>query len=334
MSPIRIVNVPDVSPGDAFVDLPAIDGRAVQWIGRSGLPANAIERRVRRPRLSRYRAAWQASGDARNADFVISHLPRMTAAVEHAAGLRGIRRPHLAFSFNFTDLPEGRDLARMSRALAPVERFCVYSHHEARLYPELFGVPADRFRQVMWGQSAPATDHSAAIPDGPFVVAIGGEGRDYAGIVAAARARPDVRWVVIARPNPILETAPANLSVHFNLPAPLTWGMAERASAVVVPLLTDTTCCGHITIASTQLLGLPLISTRSVATTEYVADMPGTQLIEPGDPEALAAAASAAVRDPVAIRAQAEPALAVAADRYDRRHWATLIADFARDFVR
>lgn len=331
MTPLRIVNVPDVSPGDAFVDLPDVDGRPVAWIGHSGLPATALERRVRRPRLSRYRAAWQAAGDARAADMVISHLPRMTAAVEHAARLRGGRAPHLAFSFNFTDLPQGRDLARMRRALAAVEQFGVYSRYEARLYPDLFGVSADRFRPMLWGQSAPATDCSAPVPDRPFVVAIGGEGRDYGAIVAAARARPELQWIAIARPNAIFDTAPANLTLRFNLPAPLTWGIAERAAAVVVPLRAETTCCGHITIASTQLLGLPLITTRSHATHEYVDDTPGTTVIEPGDAAALAAMAAAAVADPASGRAAAHAARAAMQARYDRTAWAHVIADFARD---
>ena len=203
MKPFRIVNVPDVSPGDAFVGLPSIDGRPVEWLGHSGLPANAIERAVRRPRLSRYRAAWRAAGDARRADMLISHLPLMTAAVEDAARLRGRHAPHFAFSFNFTDLPRGSRLARMRRAFAPIERFGVYSRYEATLYPELFGVPADRFHPMMWGQSAPATDLGAPVPDRPFVVAIGGEGRDGAGIAAAARARPDLDWIVVTRPSPV-----------------------------------------------------------------------------------------------------------------------------------
>lgn len=331
MKPFRIVNVSDVSPGDAFVDLPAVDGRPVEWRGHSGLPANAIERAVTRPRLSRYRAAWHAAGDARRADMLISHLPRMTMAVEHAARLRGRHAPHLAFSFNFTDLPHGDDLARMRRAFAPIERFGVYSRYEAGLYPELFGLPADRFRPMMWGQAAPAVDASAPVPARPFVVAIGGEGRDIAGLVAAARARPDIEWIVVTRPHALFDAAPANLHVRFNLPAPLTWGIARRAASVIVPLRSEETCCGHITIASAQLLGLPLVTTRSHATHEYVDDTPGTTVVEPGDVAALAAAAAAAIADPAAGHALAEGARAAVTARYDRAAWGRFIGDCARD---
>ena len=332
MKPIRIVNVPDLSPGGAFVDLPDVNGRSLEWIGHSGLPASSLERIVRRPRLSRYRAAWQAAGDAREADLVISHLPRMTAAVEHAARLRGRRAPHLAFSFNFTDLPEGRDLARMRNAFARVERFAVYSRYEAGLYPQLFDLPADRFSSIMWAQQAPPTDQSAIVPDGPYVVAIGGEGRDYAAIVAAARARPDLQWLAIARPNAALDAPPSNLAVRFNLPAPSTWGIAQRAAAVFVPLKTETTCCGHITIASTQLLGLPLVTTRSQATAEYVDATPGTTVVEPGDVDALVNAAALAIAnaEPGALPRSAQDSIKA---RYSRDGWARFVSDFIRQIA-
>ena len=100
-----------------------------------------------------------------------------------------------------------------------------------------------------------------------------------------------------------------------------------------MPLKAETTCCGHITIASTQLLGLPLITTRSHATHEYVDDTPGTTVIEPGDPDALAAAAAAAAADPTPARTRAQAARPRMATRYDRTAWAQAIADFARDFV-
>lgn len=333
MQLIRIVNVPDLSTGEAFVDLPEVSGRSMAWIGHSGLPAGSLERIIRRPRLSRYRAAWQAAGDARGADLIISHLPRMTAAVEHAAKLRGRRRPHLAFSFNFTELPEGRDLVRMRNAFKNVERFGVYSRYEATLYPQIFDIPADRFSPIMWAQEAPQTDQSAIVPDCPYVVAIGGEGRDYAAIVAAARARPDIQWIAIARPNAALEAPPANLEVRFNLPAPLTWGIAKRAAAVFVALKTEATCCGHITIASTQLLGLPLVTTRSFATAEYVDATPGTTVVEPGDVDALVNAAAVAVASAGESSTLPRSAHDNIKARYDTVGWTRFISGFVREYA-
>jgi hypothetical protein len=327
---IRIVNVADVSSGDAFLDLAGIDDLSVSWTGHSGVPSNAIERAIRRPKLARYRAAWRAVSDAKASDIVISHLPRMTAAVADLMRMRNLKRPHLAFSFNFTDLPERLDLARMSRAFADVQGFCVYSKFESELYPRLFELPSNRFHHVMWAQDVPETDRSAAAPDGPYVIAIGGEGRDYAAILSAARARPDVHWLVIARPNAMFDQAPSNVTAMFNVPAPLTWGLAERAAAVVVPLKTDKTCCGHITIVSAQLLGLPLITTRSMATHEYVDAIPGTVVVEPGDAEALAMTAADMVADPDRAKALAIDNRVSALKKYDRNQWRDLTKAFLR----
>lgn len=330
MEPLTVVNVAELSPGDAFVDLPAVDGRPLRWIGHSGLPANAIERRVRRPRLSRYRAAAAAARDGRHADALISHLPRMTAAAESFARLFGRRAPHLAFAFNFTKLPTGADRPRLTAAFARVEQFCVFSQHEIALYSDAFGLPPERFRPVIWSQSAPPVTETAVVPERPYAVAIGGEGRDFAALLEAARADPQIEWVVIARPNPLLEQAPPNMHVRYNLPLAETWGIAARAAAVAVPLLAHDTCCGHITIASTQLLGLPLVTTRSLATREYVEDFATTTVIDPGDADALAAAVRSEIDSGAERKAAAARDRAEAARRYDRATWADYVADFLR----
>lgn len=334
MKAARLINVPDLSSGDAFVDLPPFMGHPIEWVGYSGLPQNIMERIAKRPRISRYRAAWRAVGEAPRATAIISHLPRMTRTVEELAGLRGKRIPHLAFSFNFTDLPIGQERRRFVRALERVERFCVYSSYEAVLYSKIFSLPADRFSHVMWAQSAPAVDQSVQAPDKPFVIAVGGEGRDYESIVTAARARPDTTWLVIARPTTAFENAPDNVMAMYNLPAPLTWGLAKRAAAVVVPLRSAETCCGHITIASAQLLGLPVITTRSLATDDYVSGVDSSIVVEAGDSEALARAAAAAIADRESLREKAELALPQVEARYDRARWADLIMQFLHDFGR
>jgi glycosyltransferase involved in cell wall biosynthesis len=257
----------------------------------------------------------------------------MTSAVELFARFRGVRRPHLAFSFNFTDLPTGSDFKRMRRNIAHVERFCVYSAFEKEIYPKLFGLPPERFRFVFWGQIAPEFQTDVSVPNGSFVVAIGGEGRDYKSIVEAARVRPDVQWIAIARPHPALIDPPTNLAVRYNVPSQVTWGMARKAAAVVVPLRSENTCCGHITIVSAQLLGLPLVTTRSRATEEYVSEMVGATVIEPSDPVALAGAVAASIENSVDLRRLARDDIRRAESRYARGKWSEEVAEFAREFA-
>lgn len=328
---LRVVNVADLSPvGEPFVELLSIDDRPLEWARYSGLPANALERAVPRPRVSRYRAAWQAANAARGATALVSHLPRMTAAVADAARLRGIDTPHLAFSFNFTQLPAPAARTRFRRSLASVDQFCTYTGFEADLYAEVFAIPRDRFRPLCWTQEAPVPGavHPMLLPSGPFVAAVGGEGRDFAMLIAAARALPQVPFVVIARQTPLLMDPPANMTVHFNLPYATCWGIAARAAALLVPLRDADTCCGHITLVSARMLGLPIVTTRSRGTDEYTQDFAGTTLVPAGSVEGWVEAIRTVIADPDAARAAAAIDHAQAATLYDRSRWSTYIRDF------
>lgn len=328
-----IVNVAELTPvTDPFVDLATVDGDVLKWEQYSGLPANALERAIPRPRVSRYRAAWQAASAARRAGAIISHLPLMSAAVADAAWLRGARAPHLAFSFNFTALPVAAARARLRRTLARIDRFGTYTAFEADLYAEAFDIPRDRFRPLPWTQSAPragAVD-DALLPDRPFVAAVGGEGRDVAMLIAAARALPDIPFVVIARPVALLADPPANMTVHFNVTHETCWGIASRAAALLVPLRDGETCCGHITLVSGQMLGLPIVTTASRGTQEYTVGFGGTTLVPAGELDGWVAAIRAIVADPDAARRRAAPDRDAAMALYDRRHWAEYVADFVR----
>src|SRR5947208_11209347 len=131
-----VVNVSELTaPGARFVDLP----EGVDRLDFSALPQTAIERLVRKPRLSRYRAALEAVSAAQGMP-IISHLPRMTAAVSLAQFLTAHRSPHLAFSFNFTDLPQGMSRSYLARMFRAVDEFFVFSDFERELYPRFFGL--------------------------------------------------------------------------------------------------------------------------------------------------------------------------------------------------
>ena len=137
----QITSISDVTlPGSYFVRGPS----GAIWRDFSGLPANMIERLVQRPRLSRYRAAWTGVATAGKSP-IISHLPRMTAAVSRAQSLQRNHSAHMAFSFNFTDMPVGADFDRLRRAFARVDQFCVFSQYEKQFYPLYFKLPEDRF---------------------------------------------------------------------------------------------------------------------------------------------------------------------------------------------
>lgn len=324
----RIVNVPDVSPADdRFVELDA------DWVRLSGLPANAIERAIRRPRLSRYRAAWQAAGAAVGDAAVISHMPLMTAAVERALALRGRTPAHLAFSFNFTKLPGDPKRKSLAKAFSRVARFAVYSAYERGLYARYFDIDPARIEPVVWTQDTPELAADFPRIEGPYLCAIGGEGRDFPTLLKAFAGLPNgIGAVLIARPHSLVGlTVPSNVRVFANLPPPQTWAMANGSLGVLVPLLSRETCCGQVTLVSAKLLGLPMVTSVSEATGEYVDGRAAILQTEPGDVGALLGAIERLADDRDALRAAAISAVPHERAIHDRSIWSDYIARFLND---
>ena len=327
-----MVDVAELTSVEAkFIDLFEVDGRPLTWRRHSGLLKNALERAVPRPRLSRYRAAYCAARDSRSSDAVISHLPRMTAAVADLSIIAGSRIPHLAFSFNFTSLPDKIQRARMTKAFARIDQFCVYTQFEVALYAEAFQLDPARFKPVNWTQTTPEVA-SGPFPEfqWPYVAAVGGEGRDFETLMAVARRLPSVHFVVIARPTATLADAPANMTILFNIPAPVCWQIAAKAEAVLVPLIGPETCCGHVTLVSARLLALPIVTTASCGTHSYTNGFRGTRVVPHTDPDAFAGAILALCENPSEMKAQALADQRLAQKLYDRSIWSGYVAEFLR----
>ncbi len=255
----------------------------VDWRRRS-----ALERRITAPPLARYTTAWRAARAAREADFLITHLPHMTAWTELFA--RSRRAPHLAFAFNFTRLPEGRRKAFFSHALQSVDRFLVSSTMERALYADYFGLDAARFDFCHWAGAAPTAGLGPAVFDGDYLCAIGGEGRDYATFLAAMRSLPALRAVLVARPANLAGLAiPPNVQVLTNAPFDTTMNVLRHSRLMALPLLTADTPCGHVTLVIAMFLGKPLVVTGAQGLADYVQDGANALTTPSNDADQLAA---------------------------------------------
>lgn len=331
---VRIVNVPDVSIADDDFTHLNLRQRA-EWVRLTGLPSNALEKRIRILRLSRYRAAAQAAFAARRGTMVMSHLPRMSAATAAAMRLARKRSPHLAFSFNFTDLPRGPALAYMRSVLRSVDRFAVYSQFERELYSQLFEIEADRFRPVLWTQSVPAIEQGQQpIVTGPYLCAVGAEGRDFKLLIDVAKAvSPRLKIVVIARPHSLAGlTPPDNMAVVSNISLSRVWAIAEASLGVLIPLRSPETCCGHITFVSAKQLGIPIAATRSYATTEYTAGRPAILECEAQDVDAFTRLLERLEDEQAALRQAAREAREDEIAVHHRAKWAEYVSDFIDDY--
>jgi hypothetical protein len=306
----RFINSTDLLAKDWRFLEPLSQNPDISWDFHYGRARNSLERAVPRPALGRYRAAFSAAMAARrdpNA-VLVSHLPRMSAATNIFRKRLSPASKQIAFAFNFTDLPQGADHARLARGLQGIDEFIVFSNWEISVYSELFGIPSTKFRYLPWAMEPPVAGPDNPV-SGQYLCAIGGEGRDYALLARAMAKLPDINMVIVARPHSIagLEFSD-NVRVFTNLPAPQTWCIASDSLGLVVPLKTDTTACGHVTLVGAQLLGIPLLITRSRGVEDYVEDGRTAALVQAQDPEALIAAIQDMVKTPARAREIAQQA--------------------------
>ena len=290
MTTVFVNNTDLLHPDWRFIEPFWSDPRAT-WDFYHGVPRNWIEARIRRPHLGRYRAALQAVRAARTQrarSVLVSHLPAMAAATNILRRQLCPEVRQIAFAFNFTALPTGRRLSYFRRALQGIDEFVVFSQMEREVYAEAFDLPPERFHMLPWAADAPVVGPDNPVPfEGPYLCAIGGEGREYGLLAAVMRDRPQARMVVDASPSSVAGIEfPENVTLFTNLPGPQTWRLAKDSQGLVIPLKTADTACGHITLVGAQHLGIPLAITRSRGVSDYVDDQTAF-LVPPQDNAAL-----------------------------------------------
>lgn len=324
---MRFLNTSDLMDPDWRFLASVSKNPALIWEAYSGRPRNVLERSIPRPHIGRWRAALSASRAARNDPeaVLVSHLPTMAAATNRMRKLVSPKTPQIAFAFNFTDLPQGARLAYFRRAFEGIREFVVFSRFEQALYADLFGIPKERFRFLPWAMEPPKPGPENPLPDDlrhqGYICAIGGEGRDYALLAETMRKRPDLNLALVARPYSIEGIRfPQNVTVFTNLPQPLTWRLALESRGLVIPLKTEETACGHITMVGAQLLGLPLVVTRSRGVADYV-DEDVAQIVPARDETAMLAALDRLREDPMGVESLAQAGQTRARARNTLQNW-------------
>lgn len=327
---MRLINIPDLSPADD--DFTRLDlGEKATWFGLSGLPQSYLERRISQIRLSRYRGALQAARAAEPLDIVVSHLPSMSVAVSCALKALRKRNRHLAFAFNYTNLPEGLRKGVAKRAVQSMDRLVVFSRYEVDLYSTYFDVPREKISNLIWTQdSPPVSDFKFKSNFKEYFCAIGGEGRDVGLIIECARSGfPNVEFVIITRPHLIPKASiPENVTLLTNIPLADTWSIAARSIAVLVPLDSDTRCCGHITLVSAKLLGIPIVTTESKATSEYIQDRPSILKSKAGDVAGFSLNLEKSLDENENLRRAATNAMPSESKLHSRSQWEKFIIEY------
>lgn len=306
---------------------------AIAWKYYSGVANNLIERCITRPKISRYRACLQATcAIANNRDIVISHLPRTSHWQSVFMRLSGKKNPHLAFAFNFTDLPQGKMHHAMKKSFRHIDHFVVYSEYERKKYADYFEIPIEKIHMLHWAMETPKTDNAYTPPHQQYYCAVGGEGRDYKTLINTFRLLPEQHLTIVTRPNTIHVTdIPNNVTVFYNLPSQHFWRIVEKSKAVIVPLINEDTACGHITLVGAMRLGKAIITTQSQGTSDYVIDNYNGLIVESNNCNAIKNAVLQFESDPALINTLSQNSIAFTQKHCEPTLWANHIEAFIND---
>jgi glycosyltransferase involved in cell wall biosynthesis len=265
------------------------------------VPRSAIERNPYL-NLARLRGSLEAVRLARRtaAKALVTHGPTLAAWCALLARLLGVRIPIVAHSFNFATLPSRAKRLVFAIALSRIDRFVVFSTVERNLYAKVFSLPVERFDVVLWGVRPPRVEApETPLEVGDYVCALGGNARDYRTLIEAARRLPDLRFVLVVRPESLLGLKlPPNVIVHLNLPFGKAMNVLLHSRFMVLPLVNSEVPCGHVTLVAAMHLGKGVVITDSAGVRDYVRHGDNALTVTAGCIDSLTAAISRLCHDP------------------------------------
>ncbi len=234
-----------------------------------------------------------------HADLLFTHDPPTSVRCALLARILGIKTEHIAYSFNFPDLPRGLKRRLMTSAFQNISRFIVYSRMEKQLYHEYFGIPLERIDVVLWSVGTPEVSPQEPLESGDYICAIGGNARDYQTLMKAMEKLPDIPLVLVARPHNLKQlNIPSNVKVLVNIPKPHAMNIIKYSRFMVLPLAGWQVPCGHVTLVAAMHLGKGFIITNSSGVSDYVFHDHNAITCEAFSADALADAISSLWKNP------------------------------------
>jgi glycosyltransferase involved in cell wall biosynthesis len=248
----------------------------------------------KRQSLSAARALWSRHR-LQPFDLVLSFRPMTATWVELTR--MGQKARHDLYGFNVTNLPLKLRRAVMSWALRQLHQAFVFTRYERDLYASHFGLDQARITVVPWATTPPAAS-SPPLVEGEYLAALGGEARDYATLIEAAKLLPGHTFVVVARPwNLAGLSIPPNVIVYTDLPKEDAWNIVAHSRFHILPLESTVTPCGIVTLLGAMHLGKAQIVTSALGVNEYSPDGATSLQVQPGDPARLAEVIETLSRD-------------------------------------
>ena len=291
MKPTAIVNLSELDPSWNWLAPTFAERDDLSWRHVSMHSMPVPHWLPRRHTLQRISAAWATRALLSPANSVlVSHGPRMAMYGAYVNRLRREPARHLAYAFNFTNLPTGANRKAMRLAFRHVEKFVVFSQMERSLYSEYFDIPLDRIDMLHWSIAAPAVPSTQPTQaEADYICAIGSQGRDYKTLFDAMRLIPNVKLVVVAATENVDGLSPpSNIVVRTHIPIAQAHDIMANSRFMILPLSGSRVPCGHVTLVSAMQFEKAIVATDSDGISDYLADGSNGRLVAPGNPVDLA----------------------------------------------
>ncbi len=262
-----------------------------KWHHYSSLAVKLPRFTPKKDSIARILAACSAVKLARKKTSVlISHGPRPALYAGNLAKIMCSDIPHLVYSFNFTNLPQGAQRRLMTSAFQQPTKFVTYSSVERQLYADYFNIPIEKIDMLHWAVHAPKVDLTEApIEAGRYICALGSQGRDYATLINAMKKLPNIKLVLVASADSLQGlTVPNNVKVYSNIALSNAHNILAHSAFMVLPLRDAKVPCGHVTIVSGMFFKKAILVTNSLGVHDYIRDNETGLFFEPKNPDDLA----------------------------------------------
>ncbi|MGB7816590.1 MAG: glycosyltransferase family 4 protein [Methylotenera sp.] len=271
---MRIINLSDLDPDWCWLrdEFRLTDQ---EWLHYSSLSLQLPKILPKKDSIARAIAALRAVIKAKSGkSMLVSHGPRPAYYGASFAKTFCPDLPHLVYSFNFTNLPQGAQHILMAKAYQQPMRFVTYSTVERSLYADYFDIPIEKIDMLHWAVHAPKIDLTEKpIETGSYVCALGSQGRDYKTLFEAMKKLPHIRLVVVASQISIQHLSiPSNVTVYSNIPLSQAHNILAHSQFMALPLRDAQVPCGHVTIVSGMFFRKAIVVTNSIGVHDYIKD--------------------------------------------------------------
>lgn len=271
--------------------LEEVGSKEVRWKYFSDQKRHFWQGILKRPNFNTAIAAFRAVlyAKRRHARLLVTIGPRFSFWCGFFCRLLRITVDHVAFAFNFSELPTGWKKRIFGFGFRQLKSLRVASQIEKSLYSNYFGIPEHLIEVRLWGMNVPDVSEDPPVLNQPYVSSVGGNARDYVTLLEVARLLCDVPMVWVVRPENVagLELPP-HVHVLRNIPYLHAMNVLANSELTVVPLKDSKVPCGHVTLVSGMLLKKAVVATNSAGVVDYVKDGWNGLLCKPHSPADMA----------------------------------------------